>query len=726
MSFLTPGFALAGLLAIAIPIAIHLLNRRRFKVQNWAAMQFLLAAMRKNRRRLQFESWLLLACRCALFALLGLALARPMACEDSSLARLAGQSSALHVIVLDNSYSMAYEADRPGAKTNFDQAKKLAKELVGRLSSGGESVVLITAAQPAEAVLAKPTYDLSAVEAAIDRVPQKLTATDLAGALDLAEAAGREEATRPAKILHVLSDASTSAWHNGSESRLADLGPKLSQQFRVRHYNLAAPTPINAAITAVVPTSNLVRTQFANDFRATARAYGAQVESTLLWKIGDESLPATSAKALTPQSEPVTESVTQLRAGGPTVVSVQLSAADRLPVDNTRYQTIDVANELKILIVEGRRGMGALDGSGAFLELALAPPAPSASPGRATSSYIKPERISDIELSGKVLGDYRAILLTDVAQLAAPLADQLAAYVKQGGTVCFFMGEQVSADAYNNVLQPRGLIPGGLTQRQSSGPGFNFDFNPAGNNSPLLNAFARNENSGLQSAQIFTYWQLALKDQFKAERVLGFKGNADPAITLHTLGNGRVVFFATTADAEWTSFPAKPAYVALMHEIIASTVAGSERWMNLSVGQSIDIPAGTRLTAPPTLRNPLTQTETPLAPVTSPDGSLTYKSAPIDAPGVWTVTSGQAVFPVSVNVPAEEADLRPLAPDALRAALGNIDLQTLGDTLPAESVAGEETGNDFGWSIMLIVFALLGFEAFMAMKFGHYQKAAAA
>ena len=60
---LGPGFcqrsALYALAAAGVPVLIHLLNRRRFKEVTWAAMQFLLAAVRKNRRRIRVEQWLL-------------------------------------------------------------------------------------------------------------------------------------------------------------------------------------------------------------------------------------------------------------------------------------------------------------------------------------------------------------------------------------------------------------------------------------------------------------------------------------------------------------------------------------------------------------------------------------------------------------------------------------------------------------------------------------------
>src|SRR5438067_4418800 len=120
VGFLAWGFFWAGLGLVSIPIIIHLLNRRRYKVVNWAAMEFLLRAMKKNRRRLRFEQWLLLATRCLLLLLLGAALARPLGCEKSAIGSL-GRRTSLSVFVIDNSYSMAYDARRPcGAKTHLD------------------------------------------------------------------------------------------------------------------------------------------------------------------------------------------------------------------------------------------------------------------------------------------------------------------------------------------------------------------------------------------------------------------------------------------------------------------------------------------------------------------------------------------------------------------------------------------------------------------------------
>src|SRR5689334_7888587 len=77
LSFEASSFAIAGALAAAAPIIIHLLNRRRFKTVSWAAMDFLREALERNRRVLHFRDILLLALRILAVVLFGMVLARP-------------------------------------------------------------------------------------------------------------------------------------------------------------------------------------------------------------------------------------------------------------------------------------------------------------------------------------------------------------------------------------------------------------------------------------------------------------------------------------------------------------------------------------------------------------------------------------------------------------------------------------------------------------------------
>jgi hypothetical protein len=71
------GFAIAGAVAATGPIIIHLLNRRRYRTLDWAAMDFLREALQRSRRILQWRDMLLLALRVLCILLFGLALAQP-------------------------------------------------------------------------------------------------------------------------------------------------------------------------------------------------------------------------------------------------------------------------------------------------------------------------------------------------------------------------------------------------------------------------------------------------------------------------------------------------------------------------------------------------------------------------------------------------------------------------------------------------------------------------
>ncbi|HEV2471332.1 MAG TPA: BatA domain-containing protein, partial [Chthonomonadales bacterium] len=77
MSYLNPAF-LSALGLAAIPLVIHLIRKRKLRVIRWAAMEFLLQSMRKQRRRMRIEEWILLALRILIVAMAVFAFARPV------------------------------------------------------------------------------------------------------------------------------------------------------------------------------------------------------------------------------------------------------------------------------------------------------------------------------------------------------------------------------------------------------------------------------------------------------------------------------------------------------------------------------------------------------------------------------------------------------------------------------------------------------------------------
>src|SRR5437016_7342714 len=96
--FLNPIFFWVGVGAVSAPIIIHLINRMRFRRVRWAAMEFLLKAQKRMKRKLIIEQLILLMLRCLLVFLVALLLARfkwfsPLQHQDVR--------STLHVVILD-------------------------------------------------------------------------------------------------------------------------------------------------------------------------------------------------------------------------------------------------------------------------------------------------------------------------------------------------------------------------------------------------------------------------------------------------------------------------------------------------------------------------------------------------------------------------------------------------------------------------------------------------
>src|SRR5436190_13736213 len=89
---------LLGLFALAVPIVLHLLQRRRFDTLDWGAMQFLPDSVAAERKRWLDEIVLMLL-RMAMIALIVIALATP----TSFGSWLAEQTGREVVIVVDGS-----------------------------------------------------------------------------------------------------------------------------------------------------------------------------------------------------------------------------------------------------------------------------------------------------------------------------------------------------------------------------------------------------------------------------------------------------------------------------------------------------------------------------------------------------------------------------------------------------------------------------------------------
>jgi hypothetical protein len=198
MSFLQP-LLLWGLLAAAIPVIIHLLNRRRHKTVMWAAMQFLLKATRESRGKKKLRHILILTCRTLGVAALATAAARPLL---SGVMGWGGGKPDLVVLILDRSASME-STPKGGTVPRRDLALQRVRDALADLE-GTRLVLIDSASAEPQDVPSPDVLDKISSSAATDTASD-LSALTARAAEYLTETPGRAE-------VWIASDLQASNW----------------------------------------------------------------------------------------------------------------------------------------------------------------------------------------------------------------------------------------------------------------------------------------------------------------------------------------------------------------------------------------------------------------------------------------------------------------------------------------------------------------------------------
>ena len=207
MTFLSP-LLLWFLAAASVPVIIHLLNKRRHKTVQWAAMQFLLKATRESRGKKKLRHILILTCRALGIAALAFAAARPVV---SGLLGWGAGTIDTVVLILDRSASMELRSgDGQAAKREL----VLQKVRDSMASIGNPRLVLIDSAtgKPQEVPSPDVLAEISAT-AATDSAAD-IPALVSAAAETLSTGSGRSE-------IWLASDLQNSNWQPEDTERWA-------------------------------------------------------------------------------------------------------------------------------------------------------------------------------------------------------------------------------------------------------------------------------------------------------------------------------------------------------------------------------------------------------------------------------------------------------------------------------------------------------------------------
>jgi hypothetical protein len=518
------------LAAAAVPIIIHLINLTRYRRIEWAAMEFLLNAYRRTRRRMQMESLIMLLLRVLAVILLACALF-PMGCQrikewaqdTVGLSRLSLSTDApLHlVIVFDDSASMAYTNE---GQSSFERGRQYALTLIESLKPGRDRVSIIRMSDvyvPPRAG-GERVSDEDAAKSTRRRVSQLASldldaARDVIGATTIAavdtntlaairEAARAVESTpdQDAAGLVVISDFVESGWkelrkdgavHKDFREMMERLNERLKKSGTApTFYDSGFDTTQNVAITSVQCAERIVgngmEASIMIDVLYFASGAGADEARTVHLKYrvdgGSErpvpTVPNLKANQAGEQVE-LKLSARELalkpdeeKNGASRNIEVFTDDPDAFKADNSRSLVVHVVPNIPILVVDGVWHKNPDLDESFYLETALGissskveGEARDRSETKITPNRVVPIRPEQLTTMESFL-DYRLVILCNVKELSEATVSRLEEFVAAGYSLLIFDGDQVQHQTWNDSMYKKGqgLLPARMREEGGS------------------------------------------------------------------------------------------------------------------------------------------------------------------------------------------------------------------------------------------------------------------
>jgi hypothetical protein len=578
MNFLAP-LMLIGAIAIAVPIAIHLIGRARAKVVRFAALEFLLETRRRTARKLRLRERLLLAVRVGVLAAIVLALAKPFAsCKREGPVMRRGPQAA--VLVIDDSFASGYVL---GGRTLLQAEVEEAQRILVQLGSAAE-VAVVRAAEGADhpGELSRDHLRLRDELAALEPSARPADTTRaLTRAAQLL--AGSSHSTRTVILLSPLARTG----FRPDEAPWGPDGPALVVIDPRDGKPLANVAVVGAqAVPDSTASSRGIRVsaEIAN-FGPTA-VTGGEVMLTVAGKVvarGPFDLAAGQRWVKT-----FNATLPPNRRAADVAVSVR---ADALALDDVRWLRARLRDEIRVLLVDGDPRTTRHDDELFYLEAALRP-------GDREDSGTALTTITPDELARTDLGAADVIVLANVPALPTAQVSALAAWVKAGGGLLVAGGDQVDPAAYERTMLP--LLPQSLRDPIDTGWGPTTGRDARAlhlvkwdADHPIFAPFGK-DAPGLADARFTKVLLLGPTTDTQDRKVLARYNNGGGALVEASLGQGRLLLYTSTIDRDWNDLPIHPGFLPLMQQAVRhlARTQGDGGTADHTVGRSVTLVTG--------------------------------------------------------------------------------------------------------------------------------------
>ena len=589
MSFLNI-ILLGGMAAFSLPLIIHILNKRRFKQVQWGAMHLLAPVVRKNNQRIRLEQLLLLLMRIAIPVILALCLARPVL---TSMRQYGENAKTSTVFLLDDSFSMQ---DGTPARSNFARAREEIAMALDGMRDGSDSSVILFGGRP-EGLLDEPTSSRDNLAARLKLERSERNPVSVGGGL-LAAAAELDKMEHAARDVVVVSDFQATDWGDAQ----ATARRTALEQFRklkiypnLTLYQMGDGPRENASIESVDVSALILGVGQRVVLRANLKNHGktSYPDLVVVFKVDGEE-QRSSQVTLAPGQDAQVLFTHTFEAAGSHYVEVT-TAADSLKADNTFVKSLQVWDEVPVLVVDGDPSAEPLEGEADFLELALQP---FGSAGGSLNDLITSQVVGRGGLDQNSLEGKRVVILANVADLDGGAVNALSQFVEGGGGLIIFPGDRVKVDWYHRELfrDGKGLLPQeflGLAGGASAGPREATEAKIVNQNfaHPAFAFFNDPRNGKLDSASFSNWFRLGVSQDSAGKvppslardvQVIARFDSGEPYLVERPFGDGRVILAAAPADAGWSNLPTQPIYLPVVQRLVTYLASSVEPPRNVS------------------------------------------------------------------------------------------------------------------------------------------------
>jgi hypothetical protein len=703
--------ALAGAAVAAVPIVIHLAQRRRKRRLDWGAMRFLQAALAAKRRRLAWDRWLLLAVRTLLLVAVVGALLRPQWAPESAAGgpqvERAGRVAA--ALVLDDSPSTV-------AGDRIAEVRALALAYLDTLADG-DSVSILPASRRAEPP-GDPLYDLEAARALV----RALAPTARGSAPAESALAGLDHLARhanPHAELVLVGDGRDDGWRDPAafaalRERLAAPGARAGSRARphllLLHPEAAPDDDGNLAVEALAVDAEPVLAGTPAGLRIGLRQAGGSRRQEALLRVAVDGRTVHEERIGLDPGERREVRLRQTLAAGDHLVEARLAGhRDPLAADDARHLALTAEEALGALLVEGVTGTG-LDGS-------LGPVAAMLEAGGGwTVQRLPALAFSDPGRADAALAGMRLAVVGDVAALDHRGLGALERFAAAGNGVLVVCGPATDPDHLRRLWwrDGDGVLPAAPGARRDFGDGAAPA--PTALQHPALAGFPPGAAAAWTDVRIRAAIDLPGAAERPADAVaLVARADGTPLVLVRPRGLGRAGIIATALDGSDGDLPWRPAAVPLIRGLAAWLAGRSLPERTLAVGAAIswpgDIdPAAAVLTGPDGERAALRPGVW--------EGGPALAAGPLDQAGGWILRLPGREIRYATVIDHRESTLAPLTAATVTEALQRTGTPVAHrpDQVPALVIGGTARVHDLWPWLLAAACALLLVEGWLCRR----------